>query len=92
MSGSVNRENSTRSGFRRLRDVKTPGEVVILATSGLIKFRAGDSAGGRRLYLSAIETAEKLKRFDLRARASPFLALEEIKALSQHALDWEGLR
>jgi len=72
-------------GRLRALDVKGPGEVPVLATSGLIQFRKGDSASGRRLYLSAIGTAEKHKRYDLRARASVFLALEEIRAMSQDA-------
>ena len=48
----------------------------VLATRGLIKFRAGDCNQGREYYLKAIECAEKSNDLSLQAKASAFLARE----------------
>jgi hypothetical protein len=57
-------------------------EILLKATSGLLKFRRGDLTGGRQLYTEAIQLSDS-KNFDLlRARATVFLAFEEARAKS----------
>lgn len=61
-------------------------EVLHAATSGLIHYRMGDRARGRAEYLDAIRRAERARLFNLRAKASIFYALEELRAGSVDAV------
>jgi tetratricopeptide (TPR) repeat protein len=59
--------------------------ISVNATAGLIAYRAGDSEMGRRLYKSAISTAELIGERRLEAKATVFFALEELRAESESA-------
>jgi tetratricopeptide (TPR) repeat protein len=62
------------------RSVLSYGEqIIFLATSGLIQFRAGQFTAGRKLYREAIARAELESLRPLRDRALIHLALEEVQ-------------
>ena len=68
----------SRVGYSRLSDRE---RAVLQATQGLLKFRTGNVAGGRRLYSDARSKARKMQDQDgsrLLALASMFQAIEEI--------------
>jgi tetratricopeptide (TPR) repeat protein len=63
----------------------TPQKVVVLATSGLIRYRRGDVAEGRFLYTNAIEAAQRIGDRRITAKAAIFFALEEVRSGSSYS-------
>jgi tetratricopeptide (TPR) repeat protein len=55
-------------------------KICLLATKGLIEYRLGRPAEGRKLYQEAISRAAKLNLIPLKARALLYLAREEALA------------
>ncbi len=76
---------------RAKSDPNKPGlEPALKATGGLLAFRKGDVAEGRRLYLEAIDKAKVLGSRSTAARAAYHLAYEELLANSPSADDAIG--
>jgi tetratricopeptide (TPR) repeat protein len=76
---------------RAKSDPDKPGlEPALKATKGLLAFRKGDLAEGRRLYLEAIEKAKALGSRPNAARAAYHLAYEELLTDSPTADDAIG--
>jgi tetratricopeptide (TPR) repeat protein len=69
----------------RSADLDRPHQILLKATTGLLLFRRGDPQGGRKLYLEAIQIAAALGYRILEARATVFLAFEEVRANSPYA-------
>jgi tetratricopeptide (TPR) repeat protein len=59
-------------------------KICLLATKGLIEYRLGKPAAGRKLYQEAIAKAAKLKLAALKARALLYLAREEALSGQPH--------
>ena len=55
-------------------------EILLTATTGLLRFRRGDPDNGREWYMKAIQLAREAKDPVLQARAAMFLAQEEVRA------------
>jgi tetratricopeptide (TPR) repeat protein len=62
------------------RQIRPVSSVTLLATSGLICFRKGMVEEGRRLYLEAMEEADRHSLPKHRAMAALYLAREEVVA------------
>lgn len=79
---NLGRINEAETTFRRIRTGEAePGDVVaIRATEGLLRFRRGDSDGGRQLYVDAIKLATERKDHWRYVLAWLHLAREEILA------------
>lgn len=63
--------------------IETPdkkSDAVYKATFGMLAFRKGDVAEGRRLYLEAIQAAKEIGAHKTAARAAIHLAIEELIA------------
>jgi hypothetical protein len=65
-------------------------EVALIANHGLIKFRQGDEAAGRALYLAAVEKARGFSDESLEAAALTYWAREEVRAKSAIASEVLG--
>jgi Tfp pilus assembly protein PilF len=83
------RVEEARDVLSHLRLSETHGqeEMAALATHGLLAFRSGDPATGRRLYERAIAKAKSLGLPDRHAFASVLLAREEIRAGTPEAAE-----
>ena len=75
--GDTDKAESTLSKIN-LSIISNESQIVIKATQGLLGFRTGEVACGRKLYLEAIENARKLRNKRLLAHASAYYAMEEL--------------
>jgi tetratricopeptide (TPR) repeat protein len=84
--GKISEAESTLA--RAKSDPNKPGlEPALKATRGLLAFRKGDLAEGRRLYLEAVDKARALGSRPSAARAAYHLAYEELLANSPRSED-----
>ena len=60
------------------RSISRLQQAVFMATSGLLAFRTGNVSGGRKLYLDALNIAQKEKNEVIYALAASFYAIEEL--------------
>jgi hypothetical protein len=72
------------AALRRVKPGAAQGgaAICLLATRGLVAYRAGDAPSGKALYLQAIEEARNQKQAKMEARASLNLACEELRVNS----------
>ena len=75
--GEMDAARATLSGIKRSK-LSRYERTTVKATRGLLEFRNGDVAVGRRLYEQAISDAKKLKSNRLIALALAFYAIEEL--------------
>lgn len=73
--------------FRDIREAPDEIRATLLATEGLLSFRKGDSAEGRRLYLEAIEQTRHQGNRRTEALAAVHLAREELLAGTATAVE-----
>jgi tetratricopeptide (TPR) repeat protein len=69
----------------RIEDVPGEARVALLATKGLLAYRTGHAAEGRRFYREAIAQARRFNARDALAMASIMFAREELTSRSREA-------
>ncbi len=84
----LGRTEEAATVFGRIdRRLLTPeNNAVLAATAGLILYRQGDTKAGRAMYERAMEIATGASQKRLAAKASLFLAFEELRTSSSNAV------
>ncbi|MBC8471535.1 MAG: hypothetical protein H8D56_18895 [Planctomycetes bacterium] len=89
--GHIGRLKDAREVFGRIREstLSTEEKFVSLATKGFLCYREGNVAGGRKLYLEALEKGRK--GVDEKRRASAFLwmTMEELRIGSEESCKYK---
>ena len=81
MQGKLEESLSTfASAERQVTGSRVEDRVSLMATSGLLAYRAGDVKAGRRDYLQAVRVASKERLGSQARRASLYMVLEELEA------------
>ena len=78
--GDTDKAESTLSKIS-LSEFSNESQIAIKATKGLLRYRTGEITCGRKLYLEAIEDAQKLPNKQLLAHARANYAMEELSIM-----------